>query len=108
MDSFMEWIARGQFSRVLLNMSRPNLHDEIAAVTTLCRAFELGELTPTLLKQSHHTAFLISPLRIVARVQTSEPADAAQQRAIREIAVARHLADHSASLAIDFPENTIT
>ncbi|MDZ5698690.1 aminoglycoside phosphotransferase family protein [Chelativorans sp. M5D2P16] len=84
------------FSRILMNMSRPDLHDEIAVVSTICRDLGLGEVTPTILKTAHHTTLLISPLTIVARVQSSEPIDAARQRAIREVAVARHLAARSA------------
>ncbi|WP_158259852.1 aminoglycoside phosphotransferase family protein [Phyllobacterium phragmitis] len=89
-------LRKVSFSRILMNMSRPNFHDEIAVVSTICRNLGLGEVTPTILKKAHHTTLLISPLTIVARVQSSEPLDAARQRAIREVAVARHLASRSA------------
>lgn len=77
-------------------MSRPSLQDEIAIVSTLCSDLGLGEVTPTILKAAHHTTLLISPLSMVARVQSAEPIGAAWERTTREVAVSRHLADRSA------------
>lgn len=66
----------------------------------MCRDLKLGEVTPTVLKAAHHTTLLLSPLKLVARVQSAEPIDAARLRAIKEVAVARHLAHrHAPALA---------
>jgi hypothetical protein len=80
-------------------MARPNLHDEIAVVSTVCRDLGLGDVTPTILKTAHHTTLLLSPLAIVARVQSAEPIDAARQRAVREVSVTRYLAHSAPALA---------
>ncbi len=77
-------------------MARSTLDEEMTVVSAVCRGFALGEITLTTLKAAHHTTFLVSPLRIVARVQSSEPIAAARKTAIREVAVARHLAGKSA------------
>jgi hypothetical protein len=82
--------------RRLFSMARSTLDDEITVVSAICRDLGLGDVTLTTLKAAHHTTFLVSPLRIVARVQSSEPIDAARKTAIREVAVARHLAGKSA------------
>ena len=75
-----------------MGVPQPSLHDEIAVVSTICRNLGLGKVSPTILKAAHHTTVLISPHTGVARVQSSEAIYTARQRAIREIAVARHLA----------------
>jgi Ser/Thr protein kinase RdoA (MazF antagonist) len=77
-------------------MARSTLDDEMTVVSAICRGLGLGEVTLATLKAAHHTTFLVSPLSIVARVQSSEPIDAARKTAIREVAVARHLAGKSA------------
>jgi aminoglycoside/choline kinase family phosphotransferase len=77
-------------------MARSTLDDEIAVVFAVCSGLGLGEVTLTTLKAAHHTTFLVSPLKIVARVQSSEPIDPARETAIREVAIARHLAGESA------------
>jgi Ser/Thr protein kinase RdoA (MazF antagonist) len=77
-------------------MTRATLDEEITAVTGICKDLGLGEITLATLKAAHHTTFLVSPLNIVARVQSSEPIDAARKTATREVAVARHLAGGSA------------
>jgi hypothetical protein len=77
-------------------MARSNVLDEIAIVSSICRELGLGEVTPVILNAAHHTTLLISPLMVVARVQSAEPIDTAWQRAAREIAVTRHLAGRSA------------
>lgn len=77
-------------------MTRPDVLDEIAVVSSICRELGLGEVMPAILKAAHHTTFLISPLEIVARVQSAEPVDTAWRRAAGEIAVARHLAERGA------------
>lgn len=77
-------------------MARPSPPDEIATVVSLCRDIGLGHVSPTLLKAAHHTSLLIAPQSIVARVQSAEPIDPASERASKEMAVTRHLADHGA------------
>ncbi|MDQ6648003.1 MAG: hypothetical protein M3Y93_12380, partial [Pseudomonadota bacterium] len=77
-------------------MARSTLDEEMNVVSATCKNLGLGEVTLTALKAAHHTTFLVSPLKIVARVQSSEPIDAARQTALREVAVARHLAGRSA------------
>ncbi len=77
-------------------MARSTLDEEISVVSAMCRNLGLGEVTLTPLNAAHHTTFLVSPLRIVARVQSSEPIEAARITAIREVAVARHLARRDA------------
>ncbi len=73
-------------------MARVSLAEEIAAVRAICRALGLGDVAPALLKAAHHTTLMVSPLALVARVQSAEPIERASLRAVREIAVARHLA----------------
>lgn len=85
-------------------MSRPSLQDEIAVVSTLCSDLGLGEATPTILKAAHHTTLLISPLSMVARVQSAEPIGAARERATREVAVSRYLADRTAHVVAPMVE----
>lgn len=77
-------------------MARSTLDDETAVVSAICRNLGLGEVTLATLNAAHHTTFLVSPLRIVARVQSSEPIDAAKETARTELAVAAHLASKSA------------
>lgn len=77
-------------------MARSTLDEEKTVVCAMCAGLGLGEVTLTTLKAAHHTTFLVSPLRIVARVQSSEPMDAARETAIKEVAVTRHLAGKSA------------
>ena len=77
-------------------MARLTLADEVAVVREICRAQGLGETAPTILKAAHHTSLLIGPEMIVARVQSSEPVDEAREHALRECAVATHLARHGA------------
>ena len=77
-------------------MTRLPLDGEIALVSTLCRDLGLGEVTPVVLKAAHHTTVLVSPLKVVARVQSSEPLAVAHRLAVREIAVARYLAKQDA------------
>lgn len=77
-------------------MDRAPLNEEIAVVSTMCRELGLGEVTLATLKAAHHTTFLISPIRIVARMQSSEPIDSARKTAVKELAIARHLAGKGA------------
>lgn len=84
------------FSRSQKPMARASLVDEIAAVRVICRELGLGEVTPTVLKAAHHTTLLIPPLMMVARVQSAEALDMARRGAVRELAVARHLARRGA------------
>lgn len=77
-------------------MDRASLDEEMTAVSALCRDLGFGEVIPTTLKAAHHTTLLLSPLGIVARVQSSEPIDDASETATREVAIARHLACKSA------------
>lgn len=73
-------------------MARPSPIAEIAALREVCRKLGLGEVAPTVLKAAHHTSLLLSPLMIVARVQSSEPREVTLKRATQELAVVRHLA----------------
>ena len=73
-------------------MSRMSLADEIASVKALSHKLGLGAVEPCIIKAAHHTTFLLAPLPLVARVQSSEPVDVAWQMADREILVTRHLA----------------
>jgi len=77
-------------------MARATLDEEMTVVSTMCIDLGLGEVTLAALKAAHHTTFLASPLKIVARVQSSEPIGAARKTATREVALARHLAGRSA------------
>ncbi len=77
-------------------MARMCPAEEIAAVLDICRGIGLGQVTPALLKAAHHTTLLLTPLPIVARVQSGEAIDVARQRAFRELAVMRHLASQDA------------
>ncbi|MEO5830586.1 MAG: aminoglycoside phosphotransferase family protein [Rhodanobacter sp.] len=77
-------------------MPRATLDEEMTAVSGICKGLGLGEIMLAILKAAHHTTFLVSPLNIVARIQSSEPSDAARETATREVAVARHLAGRSA------------
>lgn len=79
-----------------MNAIERALHQEVASVVELCRRLGLGEVAPTVLASAHHTTLLLSPLSMVARVQSHEPIDAARRRAAREVAVARHLAGRGA------------
>ena len=72
-------------------MIRVSLVDEMAMVSSLVRELGLGAIEPTVLKAAHHTTLFISPLKIVARVQSAERLPAAHLRAGRELAVARDL-----------------
>lgn len=85
-------LHRFRATRTLLSMDRTALNEEMAVVSTMCKSLGLGEVTLTTLKAAHHTTFLVSPLRIVARVQSSEPRDAAWETATKELSIARHLA----------------
>lgn len=76
-------------------MARSTPDEEMTVVSAMCIDLGLGEVTLATLKAAHHTTFLVSPLGIVARVQSSEPIDAAGETAIREVAVTRHLAGKS-------------
>lgn len=73
-------------------MPRSTLDEEMKLVSVTCRNLGLGEVTLATLKAAHHTTLLVSPLRIVARVQSAEPIESARETAIREVAIARHLA----------------
>jgi hypothetical protein len=84
-------------------MSRASLHDEIALVSTLCSDLGFIGITPAVLKAAHHTTLLLSPLPIVARVQSAEPIPVARERAVREVAVSRHLADRGAPVVAPLP-----
>lgn len=77
-------------------MARVALHDEIALVSATCRRLGLGEVSPALLNAANHTTLLLPQLALVARVQSDGPIDSAGQRARRELAVARHLAERGA------------
>lgn len=77
-------------------MARASLDDEIAAVRAICHDLGLGHVTPAILKAAHHTTLRLDPLGLVARVQTSGDHAEAGVRAMREIAVARHLAARGA------------
>ena len=68
----------------------------MSAVKSICQQMGFGEVVPTLLKAAHHTSLLIAPHKIVARVQSGEPIATAGERAAREIAVTRYLADRRA------------
>ncbi len=72
-------------------MPRRTLADEIDGVTALCGDLGLGGVAPVLLKAAHHATLRLAPLPLVARVQSAEPPDEASARAVREIAVTRHL-----------------
>ncbi len=85
-------------------MARPCIADDIATVSALCRDLGLGDVTPLPLKAAHHTTLAIPSLAMVARVQSAEPVDEAWQRAVDEIAVARHLARRSAPAIAPFGE----
>lgn len=65
-------------------MTRPDVLDEIAVVSSICRELGLGEVTFANLKSAHRATFLISPLDIVATVRSTEPVNAAWRRAAGE------------------------
>ena len=89
-------LQKGVAKRRLSNMARATLDEEMTVVAGMCKDLGLGKITLATLKAAHHTTFLVSPLNIVARVQSSEPIEAARRTATREVAVARHLAGRSA------------
>jgi len=72
-------------------MTRLPLVEEIAAVAGLCRDIGLGTVQPVLRNAAHHTLLQLSPLELVARVQSAGSTDVAWSRALREIQVASHL-----------------
>jgi hypothetical protein len=72
-------------------MARPKPEEDFAAVVALAEALKLGPVAPVVLKLAHHTTVWLSPLPVVARVQSSEPPDRAAAAMAREIALARHL-----------------
>ena len=76
-------------------MGRPRLDDDLATVKALAKDLGLGPVEPIILKLAHHTTIRLSPHPIVARVQSSEPAERAAAMA-REVALARHLAEMGA------------
>jgi Phosphotransferase enzyme family len=77
-------------------MVRPDVLDEIAAVSSLCQELGLGSVAPSVLKTAHHTTLLLSPLSIVARVQSAEPSERTWRQANDEVALTRYLADRDA------------
>ena len=74
-------------------MERPSPDYDIAAVVALANNLGLGRIDPTVLKLAHHTTLRLSPLPIVARVQSSEPVDEAAAAMGRELALAQYLTD---------------
>jgi aminoglycoside phosphotransferase (APT) family kinase protein len=85
-------------------MTRASLVDEIATVSAVIRELGLGEVKSAVLKAAHHTTLSISPLMMVARVQSSEPLDVAFHTAVRELVVARHLAKQGAPVIAPLEE----
>ncbi|HLI67701.1 MAG TPA: phosphotransferase [Caulobacteraceae bacterium] len=77
-------------------MARPAPDRDVASAKALARHLGLCEIQPVVLKLAHHTTLRLAPLPIVARVQSSEPPDAAMAAMAREVAVARTLADAGA------------
>ena len=86
-------------------MGRASLADEIAAVSALVRQLGLGEVNPVVLKAAHHTTLFIPPLRMVARVQSSELLKAAYDTAVQELAVTRYLAKRGAPVVAPLDKN---
>jgi hypothetical protein len=74
-------------------MERPSPDYDIAAVVALANNLGLGRIDPTVLKLAHHTTLRLSPLSIVARVQSSGPVDQAAAAMGQELALAQYLAD---------------
>ncbi|HUZ11701.1 MAG TPA: phosphotransferase [Caulobacteraceae bacterium] len=72
-------------------MERPGPEHDLAAVTELALTLELGPIWPEILKLAHHKSVRLSPLPIVARVQSSAPCEAAAGTMERELALARRL-----------------
>jgi len=77
-------------------MDRPGPDYDIAAARALAEDLGLGLIEPIVLKLAHHTTLRLSPLPIVARVQSSEPALQAAAAMGRELALARHFRDAGA------------
>lgn len=84
-------------------MGRPRPEDDIATVAALALDLGLGAVDPAILKLAHHTTIRLSPLPIVARVQSSEPVERTVPAMARELALARHLLDRNAPNVVPAP-----
>jgi len=75
---------------------RKSVETELAAARAVARRAGLGAVEPQILKLAKHTSVRLTPLPIVARIQSNESLDQAHASASRELTVAGHLAARGA------------